>query len=378
MSEELLLRGGRVIDPSQGIDRLADVRFRGGTVAEIGPDLPAGAAEVRDVRGHLVLPGLIDLHTHVYWGGTAIGVDATELALRSATATFVDAGTAGPGNFLGFRRHVIEPSRPVRIVPLLNLSFPGIFAFSRTVMVGESEDVRLLDIKSCVQVAREHADLIVGIKVRVGRGASFMAGAVPLDMALEVAEETGLPLMAHLDHPPPSRGEVMARLRPGDILTHCFRPFPNAPSKPGGGVREEILAARERGVIFDIGHGGGSLGFGTARAMLEAGFLPDVISSDVHVLSIDGPAFDLLHTLGKFHALGMSVPDLVASATCNAARAIRRPDLGTLKPGVGADASIVRIADEPTDYRDVEGVTIRGAHRWVSGGLVLSGRWWTR
>lgn len=374
---ELLLRGGHVIDPSQGLDAMADVRFRDGRVAEIGPALPAGAAEVRDVTGCLVTPGLIDLHTHVYWGGTAIGVDATRLALRSATATFVDAGTAGPGNFLGFRRHVIEPSRPVRIVPLLNLSFPGIFAFSRAVMVGESEDVRLLDIKSCVQVAREHADLIVGIKVRVGRGASGSAGAFPLDMALEVAEETGLPLMAHLDHPPPSRAEVMARLRPGDILTHCFRPFPNAPARPGGGVRDEILAARARGVIFDIGHGGGSLGFGTARAMLDAGFLPDVVSSDVHVISIDGPAFDLLHTLGKFHALGMSVPQLVAAATLHPARAIRRPDLGTLKSGIGADASIVRIVETPTTYTDVEGVAITGDHRWDSAGLVLSGAWWT-
>ena len=247
---ELLLRGGHVIDPSRGLDAVADVRFRNGRVAEIGPGLPAGAAEVRDVSGCLVTPGLIDLHTHVYWGGTAIGVDATQLALRSATATFVDAGTAGPGNFLGFRRHVIEPSRPVRIVPLLNLSVPGIFAFSRTVMVGESEDVRLLDIKSCVQVAREHADLIVGIKVRVGRSASGSAGAFPLDMALEVAEETGLPLMAHLDHPPPSRAEVMARLRPGDILTHCFRPFPHAPAKPGVNA-----GARSRRKSHEDSHG---------------------------------------------------------------------------------------------------------------------------
>ena len=375
---DLILRGARVIDPSQNLDRITDVRFTDGKVAALGDQLPARAnTEVRELRGKVVTPGLIDLHTHVYWGGTSIGVDAVALARRSATATFVDAGTAGPGNFPGFRKHVIEPALPVRILPLLNLSFAGIFAFSDTVMVGECEDLRMLDMKECVRVAREHADLVVGIKVRVGRGASGNSGIAPMDMALEVAEATGLPLMAHLDHPPPSRLEVMSRLRKGDILTHCFRPFPNAPSHPAGGVRPEVLAARERGVIFDIGHGAGSCGFATSRAMLAAGFKPDVISSDVHILSINGPAFDLLQTLAKFHALGMSLPEVVACGTTNAAMAIRRPDLGTLRVGAVGEASIFEVLDEPTQYRDVVGEVITGERRFVARGLVLNGRWWT-
>jgi dihydroorotase len=377
-SHDLILRGARVIDPSQNIDRVTDVRFTNGTVAAVGDALAAGAdTEVRDVKGKIVTPGLIDLHTHVYWGGTSIGVDAVQLARTSATATFVDAGTAGPANFAGFRKHVIEPAMPVRILPLINLSFAGIFAFSGTVMVGECEDLRLLDMRQCLRVARDNLDLIVGIKVRVGRGASGNSGIAPMDMALEVAEELGLPLMAHLDHPPPSRLDVMSRLRKGDILTHCFRPFPNAPSMPGGGVRPEVLAARERGVIFDIGHGGGSCGFKTSRAMLDAGFKPDVISSDVHILSIDGPAFDLLHTLAKFHVLGLSLPEVVVSATVNAARAIRRPELGTLKPGALGEASIFEVLDQPTEYRDVLGEVIQSNIAFKAHGLVLDGRWWT-
>jgi len=289
----LVLRGGRVIDPARGCDETADVAFGDGKVTGVGPDLPGSGAEIVDVRGLLVVPGLIDLHTHVYWGGTSLGVDAAEVARRSGTTTFVDAGSAGPGNFHGFRRHVIEPS-PLRIIPFLNISFPGIFAFGASVMVGECADLRLLDLRECVRVIKANRDLIAGVKVRVGRNAGGGSGTAPLDMALEVAEESGLPVMAHLDNPPPSRHEVLSRLRRGDILTHCFRPFPNAPVDGHGGIREEVLEARRRGVIFDIGHGGGSFGFRTAEAMLAAGFLPDVISSDVHTLSINGPAFDQL------------------------------------------------------------------------------------
>lgn len=378
-TSDLILRGARVIDPSQAIDRVTDVRFTNGVVAAIGDKLAGDAGtDVRDVGGKIVTPGLIDLHTHVYWGGTALGVDAVALARTSATATFVDAGTAGAGNFPGFRHHVIEPSRPVRILPFLNVSMAGIFGFSQTTMVGECEDLRLLDLPECVRVAQENADLIVGLKVRVGLTASGASGILPLDMALEVAEEVGLPIMAHLDFPPPSRKDVLSRLRPGDILTHCFRPFPNAACGPGSrGVRAEVRDARERGVIFDVGHGGGSCGFGTSRAMLAAGFKPDVISSDVHVRSIKGPAFDLLHTLAKFHVLGLTVPEVVACATVNAARALRRPELGTLKPGAPGDASIFEITSEPTPYRDVLGEVIESNTRFVARGLVLNGQWWT-
>jgi len=374
---EVLLRQGHVIDPSQGLDQVQDVRFLNGVVAEIGLNLTAGVdADVRNVAGMIVTPGLIDLHTHVYWGGTSIGVDPIALARQSSTATLVDAGTSGAGNLLGFRKHVIEPSAPLRILPLLNISFPGIFAFSRTVRMGECEDLRLLDMNSCISVAREHADLVVGIKVRVGRGSSGTRGVAPLDMAIEVAEVLGLPVMAHIDYIPPTRTEVLSRLRKGDILTHCFKPPPNAPTTPAGAVRGEVQDALDRGVIFDIGHGGGSCSFATSRAMLKAGIQPDVISSDVHLLSANGPAIDLLHTLAKFHVLGMSLYDVVACATVNAARAIRRPALGTLKPGVGADASIFKVLDQPTLYKDAAGESLLGDIRFEAQGLVLAGRWW--
>ena len=255
-------------------------------------------------RGCIVTPGLIDLHTHVYWGGTSLGVDPLILA-RGGCTTLVDTGSAGPGNYPGFLEHVIRPS-PVRIIALLNVSFAGIYGFSKRMMVGESGDLRLMAPIDAVEVARANRDTIGGIKVRVGFHASQNSGTVPLDIALKVAEEADLPLMAHIDVPPPTLEEVLERLRPGDILTHCFRPFPNNPTTPEGGVRPAVIEARKRGVIFDIGHGMGSFAFKTARTMLANGFAPDCISSDVHALCIDGPAFDLLTTMSKFLCLGLS------------------------------------------------------------------------
>ena len=372
---DLILRGGRVIDPSSGRDETADIAFDEGKVTAVGLNLPSRGAEVVDVDGRLVVPGLIDLHTHVYWGGTSLGVDAVEVARQSGTTTFVDAGSAGPGNFHGFRRHVIEPS-PLRIIPYLNVSFPGIFAFSATVMVGECADLRLFDPRECVRVIAANRDLIAGVKVRVGRNAGGTSGIAPLDMALEVAEETGLPVMAHLDHPPPSRLEVLSRLRRGDILTHCFRPFPNAPVLPDGRIREEVSEARRCGVIFDIGHGGGSFGFRTAEGMLAAGFLPDVISSDVHTLSIKGPAFDQLVTMSKFLCLGMDLTEVIQASTLAPAAALGRVDLGRLQIGAVGDATVLELAEGDFDYRDVLGEVRSGRWRLKARGLVVAGRWW--
>jgi len=372
---ELVLRGGRVIDPASGRDETADVAFGDGKVTGVGPDLASSGAEIVDARGLLVVPGLIDLHTHVYWGGTSLGVDAAEVARQSGTTTFVDAGSAGPGNFHGFRRHVIESS-PLRIIPFLNISFPGIFAFGASVMVGECADLRLLDLRECVRVIKANRDLIAGVKVRVGRNAGGASGAAPLDMALEVAEESGLPVMAHLDNPPPSRLEVLSRLRRGDILTHCFRPFPNAPVEGRGRVREEVLAARQHGVIFDIGHGSGSFGFRTAEAMLAAGFFPDVISSDVHSLSINGPAFDQLVTMSKFLSLGMELVEVIRASSAGPAAVLGRADIGRLEIGAAGDATLLELAEGEFDYRDVLGETRSGRWRLKARGLVVAGRWW--
>lgn len=376
MAYDLILRGARVIDPSQKLDAVTDVAFADGKVVRIGAGLKGDATtDIRDLSGAIVTPGLIDLHTHVYWGGTSLGVDAEDFCRRSGVTTAVDTGSAGPGNFAGFRKHVIERSQ-VRILAYLHVSFAGIYAFSARVMVGESEEIRLMAPIDAAAVANANRDIVVGIKVRVGARASGRSGTTPLDIALQVAEDVGMPVMAHIDDPPPTYEEVLARLRPGDVLTHAFRPFPNSPISAQGAVKQAVIEARRRGVLFDIGHGKGSFAFKTARAMLANSFFPDTISSDVHALSIDGPAFDQVTTMSKFLCLGMPLPDIIAASTVNAAFALKRPELGSLKPGSVGDATVLSVKDGRFDYVDVVGEHLTGDRRIVSEGVVIAGQWW--
>jgi dihydroorotase len=376
MTYDLILTGGRVIDPSQAIDGVYDVAFAGGKVAAVGKGLKGGAGtQLKDVRGLIVVPGLIDMHTHVYWGGTSLGIDAEEFCRNSGVTTAIDTGSAGPGNFAGFRKHVIEKSE-TRILAYLHISHAGIFGFSREVSFGESENIRLMDPIGAARVAEANRDVIVGIKVRVGRHASGDQGIAPLEYALQAAEETGLPLMAHIDEPPPSYEDVIAKLRPGDVLTHAFRPYPNAPCTAQGTVKPAVMRARERGILFDIGHGMGSFSFKTARAMLANGFQPDTISSDIHALCIDGPAFDQVTTMSKFLCLGMSLPEVIKTSTANAAFALKRPELGSFKTGCAGDATILSVDEGKFDYVDVTGEHLLGKQKINARGTVIGGKWW--
>ncbi|HVL59605.1 MAG TPA: amidohydrolase/deacetylase family metallohydrolase, partial [Burkholderiaceae bacterium] len=323
---DLLLTGGRVIDPRHRLDAVCDVAVRDGRIAAVAPDLPrANADRVRDARGTCVVPGLVDLHTHVYRKATSYGVDTDSIAQRSAVATMVDAGSAGAGNFAGLREFVIERAR-TRVLAYLNISFPGIFAFDRSVMAGEAALRELLSVDRCVEVARANTDVVVGIKVRLGGAVSAGVGLEALERAIDAAQAVDLPVMAHIGRPPPSYAEVVDRLRPGDVLTHCFRPAPNAPVDSQRKVLPALRAARARGVLFDVAHGMGAFGFDSAQAAIDDGFAPDVVSSDVHALSVFGPAYDLLHVMSKLLNCGIGFVDVIRMVSDAPARALRRDD----------------------------------------------------
>ena len=356
---DLVLKGGRVLDERNGVDAVLDVAITAGRIAAVGKSLASGARKVEDVSGAIVAPGLIDIHTHVYHKATSLSVDPGFIARRSATTTMVDAGSAGAGNYDGFRDYVMDQS-PYRIFAFLNISFPGIFGFDKGVSLGEARLREMLPVDRCVAKIEANRDRIVGVKVRIGGPVTGDLGLGALEAALEAAEAVGLPLMTHIGTAPPSYADVVSMLRPGDILTHCFRPEPNSLLGTDGRVLKVVHAARERGVLFDIAHGMGAFGYETTEQALGEGFMPDLISSDVHVIAVEGPGYDLLHTMSKLLNCGLSLPDVVGMSANRPALAIRRPELGHLGVGAPADITVLRQVHSNYPFKDVVGETRQG------------------
>lgn len=370
---DLLIRGGRMLDPAANLDGRYDVALAAGKVARVAPGIPPETArEVVDAHGLLVVPGLVDLHTHIFWGASALAVDPWALAPSSGVTTWVDAGTAGAIAFPAFRRYVMEAA-PVHVLAFLNISSQGILDIT---LAGECDDIRWCDLERALAVVEAHRDRIVGIKVRASRNAVREAGIEPLHIGREAADAAGVPLMVHIGQPPPTLREVLPLLRPGDILTHVYRgPVASILTREGR-VRPDVLEAQARGVLMDVGHGVGSLDFRVARQALEQGFLPDSISTDLHLLNVGGPVYDLVTTLSKFWNLGLSLAQVVAAATAGPARALRREgSLGTLREGAQGDVTLLALEEGEFPFRDAVGQELVGRRRLVAKGMAVAGRW---
>ena len=370
---DTVLTGGRIIDERNAIDGVFDLAISNGRIAGLGKDLATAGARVVDARGTIVAPGLIDIHTHVYHKATSLSVDPGLIARRSLCTTMIDAGSAGAGNYDGFRDYVMAQS-PYRIFAFLNISFPGIFGFDKGVSIGEATLRSMLPVDRCVAKIEANRDRIVGVKVRIGGIVTGDLGLGALELALEAAEAVNLPLMTHIGGPPPSYADVVAMLRPGDILTHCYRPDPNSAIGEDGRILKEVLAARERGVLFDIAHGMGAFGFETTEAALRAGFPPDLISSDVHVIAVEGPGYDLLHTMSKLLNCGLPLADVIGMSTSRPALAIGHPELGHLGIGAPADVTVLKQVESNYVFADVVGLTRAGSTLLQPVASYLAGR----
>lgn len=346
---DLLVKGGEVVDPGGGLSGSLDVAVRGGRVAAVEADIPAAAArEVIDAAGQLVTPGLVDLHTHVYRGVTYWGIHADALAWRTGVTTWLDVGSAGAYTLQGFRQWIAEPAR-VRVQALLNISSVGLVAEN-----WELANLGHCDVDLCRTLVDRNRDLVLGIKARIGTPTVGENGLEPLRRARRVADETELPLMVHIAHGPPGVEDVLDLMRPGDILTHCATGTSMRLVDDAGRVIEAARRARDAGVVFDVGHGFGSFMWESAEALLAADMAPDVISSDAHQLSVQGPMFDLPTCLAKYVALGMSLADVIRAATARPAEAIGMAgEVGTLAPGALADIAVWRAERGPVTFYDV-------------------------
>ncbi len=365
---DTLIIGGDVVDPAADLLGKLDIAIRDGQIVEVAPNLDrASAREVIDATGQIVTPGLIDLHTHIYWGATYWGIEADPVAARSGVTTWLDVGSAGSYSWPGFRRYIAEPSR-TRVYALLNLSAIGLIA-----PTWEFANLDYCDVDLAETMVNENRDLILGIKARIDGNTTRGTGIRPLEMARELADRVELPLMVHIGNGPPTLAEVTHLLRPGDILTHCFTGGDMRIVDDAGVPDPAILELRDRGLILDIGHGTGSFSYKTAEAMLAAGVMPDVISSDIHQMAIQGPMFDMPTTLSKFLNLGLSLPDVIERATSRPAAAMRKPELGSLRPGSAADAAIFRLEEGDYLFRDVHMNPRRGNQRLINTMTLVDG-----
>lgn len=339
---DLIVSGGHVVDPSQDIDGVRDVAFAGGKVASVAENIPYNrAVETIDARGKLVTPGLVDLHTHDYWGASFYGIDPDTVHIARGVTTVVDAGSSGANTFPAFREYVIDRTK-TRIFALLNISAMGM-------VLGYAglEDARWANVDEAVRMGRKHRDVVVGVKARIPPLPAEDYREV-LTRAVDAAEGMDGIFMLHLGGTSIPVAERLNMLRSGDVLTHSFRYSPggNGILDSEGNVLEEAWAAKERGVIFDVGHGSGSFSFETMERAMSQGFFPDTISSDLHFKNVDGPVYDLHTTLSKFLHLGIPLAEVIRLGTAAPAGAIGKSgELGTLRPGAIGDVTISKLEE---------------------------------
>ncbi|MBM3277173.1 MAG: amidohydrolase/deacetylase family metallohydrolase [Candidatus Handelsmanbacteria bacterium] len=374
MKYDLLLKGGTLVDPAQGLHARRDVAFADGKVAALGETIDsAEARQTLDATGRIVSPGLIDLHVHVFYGVSHFGIQPDPTCLARGATTVVDAGSAGADTFPGFRKYVIEVSA-TRILAQLNISSQGML----TRQIGEFEIPEYADVGKACAMIEEHRDLILGVKVRLTKNSivSPRSGMLPLQRAREAADAVGLLIMVHpQDAWCDSLDEILTLMRQGDILTHCFHGSRCGILDEGGRVRDSVRAAMERGVIFDVGHGAGSFNWKVAEHALAQGVLPQTISSDLHVYNVNGPVYDLASVVGKFLHLGLSLDETLAKVTSVPAQIIHLEDqLGTLIPGAWGDAVVLELRQGEFQLVDSQGQTRTGKQQLFPVAVVKGGK----
>ncbi len=359
---ELILKGGHVIDPRNNIDGVRDVAVANGRIAAVATNLtPTPGTQVIDARGMFVTPGLIDLHVHLFattgvkgaWAGDN-SVLPDGFSFRTGVTTMVDAGSSGWRNFETFRHTVIDRAQ-TRVLAMINIAGLGMMTNAAEQVAAEFQPAEV------VALARKHQDVVVGVKTAHYELPDWNS----VDRALEAGKAAGIPIMVDFGYFRPERPYwqlVTEKLGRDDISTHCYRASV-AWMDENNRVHGYLHRARERGVKFDVGHGAGSLVFRNAVPAIKAGFYPDSISTDLHTLSMNIAMLDMPTTMSKFLVMGMPLKDVILRSTWNPAQMIRRPELGHLSVGAGADIAVLRVDTGEFHYIDSKSGRMRGTQR---------------
>ena len=359
---DLLLKGGHVIDGRNRISAVRDVAIANGKIAQVAADIdPGDALKVVDAAGLYVTPGLVDIHVHVYAGTGERGSYAGDnslypdgFTLRSGVTTIVDAGSSGWRSFDDFKQRIIDRSK-TRVLALLNIVGAG--------MRGDKFEQNLADMESAptADMALKHKDVIVGIKTAHYAGPEW----TPVEHAVEAGTRANIPVMVDFGANRPERPLaelVTKKLRPGDIYTHMYSGLRNE-LDDSGHVNPGMVEGRKRGVIFDVGHGGGSFAWRIAVPAMKQGFLPDSISTDLHIGSMNAGMKDMLNVMDKLLAMGMSLDDVIVRSTWNPAREIKREEFGHLSVGAPADVAVLKLEQGQFGFVDMYGARMRGTQK---------------
>jgi dihydroorotase len=366
---DLLIRNGTVCDPVRDHKKRADVGISAGRIAAIEDSIPQERGlEVVNADGLYVTPGLVDLHTHCYWGGTGLGIEADPVAARSGVTTWVDAGSFGCTQADGFRKFIVEPAK-VRI-----FGYVYLYPDTRNPDIDPVKYVRSF-VKRTGQTVTANRDILLGIKLQIGSNMNGRYSYDFLKIARELCDTYRIPMMAHISFSPPETDQVMELMRPGDVVTHCYNTHTLGIIDQSGKVRASVREARARGVLFDVGHGLGSFNFEAARKAIADGFLADTISTDIYNLNVKGPVYDFPTTMSKMMHLGMSFDDVLKRSTINPARVVNRVDgLGTLAPGAPADVALLAIEQGEFPLTDSQKNTVTARQRVVSKLTICKGK----
>jgi dihydroorotase len=359
---DLLIRGGHVIDPANGISSIRDVAISKGNIAKVAPAIDSGdARKILNAKGLVVTPGFIDTHTHVFVGTQANlfangvnSVSADDFSFRSGVTTVVDAGTAGWRSFPLFKKQVISQSK-TRILAFLNIAGEGMTGATR------EQDKDDMNADSTSRVILENPDIIVGVKIGHYLGKDWE----PFDKALSAAVLSKTPLFVECHLPQYTLREQLARMRPGDIITHSFENISERMPIIGddGKIRPFVTAAKNRGVLFDLGHGGAGFWFDQAVPAARQGFYPNSFGTDLHRFSMNSAMKDMANVMSKFMALGLTLEEVILRGTWNPARALKHEELGNLSEGSVADVAILGLREGEFGFVDSAGSSISGTKK---------------